>query len=34
MTTHPDIVVDHHACFCPACGNDISELPFEISSKR
>ena len=34
MTTHPDVVVDHHACFCPACGNDVSELPFEISSKR
>ena len=34
MTAHPDEVVDHHACFCPACGNDVSELPFEISSKR
>ena len=34
MTAHPDVVVDHHACCCPACGNDISELPFEISSKR
>jgi len=34
MTTHPDMVVDHRACFCPACGNDVSELPIEISSKR
>ena len=34
MTKHPDIVVDHHACFCPACGNDVSELPVEVSSKR
>jgi len=34
MTARPDVVVDHHSCFCPVCGKNVSELPFEISSKR
>ena len=34
MIKHPDVVVDHRACFCLACGNDVSKLPVEISSKR
>jgi len=34
MKAHPDVVVDHHAYFCPSCGNDVSELPVEVSSKR
>ena len=34
MTETPDEIIDHHSCFCPECGKDVSELPFEFSGKR
>ena len=34
MSEHPDEIVDHHICFCPECGRNVSELPCELSSKR
>lgn len=34
MTEYPDEVIDHHACFCPNCGKDVSHLPVELNGKR
>ena len=34
MIEHPDEIIDHHSCFCPDCGMDVSNLPFELSGKR
>jgi transposase len=34
MTGTPDEIIDHYSCFCPECGKDVSELPFEFSGKR
>jgi transposase len=34
MTETPDEIIDHYSCFCPECGKDVSELPFEFSGKR
>jgi len=34
MTETPDEIIEHHSCFCPECGKDVSELPFEFSGKR
>jgi len=34
MTETPDKIIEHHSCFCPECGKDVSELPFELSGKR
>lgn len=34
MTSHPDEVVEHRACFCPECGKDVSSQPFEFFGKR
>jgi transposase len=34
MTANPDEIIDHHSCFCPRCGTDVSELPVEISQTR
>ena len=34
MTETPDEIIEHRACFCPECGKDVSELPFEFSGKR
>jgi transposase len=34
MTETPDKIIEHHSCFCPECGKDVSELPFEFSGKR
>jgi transposase len=34
MTETPDAIIEHHSCFCPECGKDVSELPFEFSGKR
>jgi len=29
----PDEIIEHRSCFCPECGKDVSELPFEFSAK-
>jgi transposase len=34
MTETPDEIIEHHSCFCPECGKDVSGLPFEFSGKR
>jgi len=34
MTDTPDEIVEHRACFCPACGKDVSSQHFEYSGKR
>ena len=34
MTANPDEIIDHHSCFCPRCGTDVSELPVEVSQTR
>ncbi len=34
MTETPDEIIEHHACFCPQCGKDMSNLPFEFFGKR
>ncbi len=34
MTETPDEIIEHRSCFCPECGKDVSELPFEFSGKR
>jgi transposase len=34
MTDTPDEVVEHRACFCPECGKDVSDQPFEFFGKR
>jgi len=33
MTETSDEIIEHHSCFCPECGKDVSELPFEFSGK-
>jgi transposase len=34
MTETPDEIIEHHSCFCPECGKDVSEIPFEFSRRR
>jgi transposase len=34
MTANPDEIIDHHSCFCPRCGTDVSEMPVEVSDTR
>jgi len=34
MTETPDEIIEHRACFCPECGKDVSDLPFELHGKR
>jgi transposase len=34
MTENPDEIIEHHSCFCPECGKDVSDLPFEFCGKR
>jgi len=34
MTDIPDEIIEHRACFCPECGKDVSDLPFELFGKR
>jgi len=34
MTENPDKVIEHRACFCPECGEDVSNHPFEFFGKR
>jgi len=34
MTETPDEIIDHRACFCPECGKDVSNHPFEFFGKR
>jgi transposase len=34
MTETPDKIIEHHACFCPECGKDVSDQPFELFGKR
>jgi transposase len=34
MTETPDEIIEHRACFCPECGKDVSDLPFELFGKR
>jgi len=34
MTESPDEVIEHCACFCPECGKDLINRPFELFGKR
>ena len=34
MTDTPDEIIEHRSCFCPECGKDVSDLPFEFFEKR
>jgi transposase len=34
MTDHPDEVIEHRACFCPDCGNDLTNQTFELLGIR
>ena len=34
MTDTPDEIIEHRSCFCPECGKDVSDLPFELFGKR
>jgi transposase len=34
MTEYPDEVIEHRVCFCPECGKDLSNQPFELFGKR
>ncbi len=34
MKETPDEIIDHRACFCPECGKDVSNHPFEVYGKR
>ena len=34
MTEHPDEIIEHRACFCPECGNNLTNQPFELFGKR
>jgi len=34
MAETPDEIIEHHSCFCPECGKDVSDLPFEFCGKR
>lgn len=34
MTENPDKIIEHRACYCPECGEDLSNQPFEFFGKR
>jgi len=34
MTDTPDEIIEHRAYFCPECGKDVSDMPFELFGKR
>jgi transposase len=34
MTQYPDEVIEHRSCFCPECGKDLSNRPFDLFGKR
>lgn len=34
MSQVPDEVIEHRACFCPECGKDLKNQPFELIGKR
>ena len=34
MTENPDEIIEHRACFCPECGKDLINRPFEFFGKR
>jgi len=34
MTETPDEIIEHRACFCPECGNNLTGQPFELFGKR
>jgi len=34
MTQTPDEIIEHRACFCPECGKDLNNHPFEFFGKR
>lgn len=34
MAEAPDEVIEHRACFCPECGKDLNNQPFELFGKR
>lgn len=34
ITTTPDIIEEHVPCFCSCCGNDLSGIEAELSSRR
>jgi transposase len=34
MTEHPDEVIEHRSCFCPECGNNLTNQSFELIGKR
>ncbi len=34
MTENPDEIIEHRACFCPECGKNLSNRPFEFFGKR
>lgn len=34
MTQTPDEVIEHRACFCPECGKDLNDQPFDFFGKR
>jgi transposase len=34
MAQTPDEVIEHRVCFCPECGKDLNNQPFEFFGKR
>ena len=34
MAEAPDEVIEHRACFCPECGKDLNNQPFDLFGKR
>jgi len=34
MSEYPDEVIEHRSCFCPECGKDLSNQPFDLYGKR
>jgi len=34
MTDAPDEIIEHRAYFCPECGKDVNDQPFELFGKR
>ena len=34
MTETPDEIIEHHSCFCPECGKNVSDQSFELFGKR
>jgi transposase len=34
MTDLPDEIIEHRACFCPECGNDLANQTFELLGIR